>query len=136
MFKELKPVIYVAGRYSDGGKLTKKACAINRQVLRDWSIKFVRGGWAVISPIENDEWMIGNWKTEAEYLDIIASDCALLERCDAIFLCPGWEGSRGAQMEFHFAQDNDITIFQLGTLVTAKEWLAQQASVVDMWRCA
>ncbi len=133
MSEELKPVIYVAGRYSDGGKLPENECTANRQILRDWSTEYARAGWAVISPIENDEWMIGSWKTEEEYIDIIASDCALLERCDAIFLCPGWEKSRGAVMEFEFAGKNDIPVIQR-KVVSAKEYMAQQASVVDMWR--
>ena len=133
MSKELKPVIYVAGRFSDGGKLSDEECYTNRGNMRKWSLEFMKAGWAVICPIENDEWAVKGWKGEEAYLDILASDCAILERCDAIFMCPGWEAGRGAVIEFDFANDNDIPVFQK-TVIAAKTWLDQQASVVDMWR--
>ena len=54
--KNLKPVIYIAGRYSDCGNLNNEEKWKNRNILRYYSIKFMKRGYAVICPIENDEW--------------------------------------------------------------------------------
>lgn len=133
MSKKLMPVIYVAGRFSDGGTLPTDEKHTNREILRDWSLKYMKAGWAVISPIENDEWASNKWGDEDDwYTNTLNADCAILERCDALFLCSGWEKSRGAVIEHEFAIDNDIPIFQ-EKVIDAKTWLAQQANVVDVW---
>lgn len=35
----------------------------------------------------------------------------LLKRCDGILLTQGWQNSKGARMEFEFAQNNNMPIF-------------------------
>jgi len=35
----------------------------------------------------------------------------LLSRCDGIFLIPGWQESKGATIEFNFARENKIPVF-------------------------
>ena len=106
---KLKPVIYVAGRYSDGGTLDEEELLKNRNNLRYYSLRFMKKGWAVICPIENDEWayqdgIIG-------YDETIQSDLAMISKCDAIFFVPGWEKGKGTLIEHNFAEKNNIPIF-------------------------
>ena len=105
----LKPVIYVAGRYSDGGTLDEDERWKNRNVMRYFSIKFMKKGWAVICPIENDEWAYEDGIIT--YEDTLASDLAMIEKCDAIFFCPGWEKGKGTMVEHQFAAEKEIAIY-------------------------
>ena len=80
---DLKPVVYVAGRYSDGGTLNEEERWKNRNILRYFSVKFMKKGWAVICPIENDEWAYedgvityenfdgGNYKKNAQKFGVL-----------------------------------------------------------------
>jgi hypothetical protein len=104
----LKPVIYVAGRYSDGGTLNEQKRWRNRNIMRYFSIKFMKKGWAVLCPIENDEWAYEDGVIT--YEDTLSSDLAVIKKCDAIFFCPGWEKGKGTLVEHQFAEDNDIPI--------------------------
>ena len=106
--KNLKPVIYIAGRYSDGGSLNNEEKWKNRNILRYYSIKFMKRGYAVICPIENDEWAYEDGIIS--YNDTLDSDLAIIKRCDAIFFCPGWERGKGTMVEHNFAEKNDIKI--------------------------
>lgn len=108
MHENLKPVIYIAGRFSDGGTLSKEECWKNRNVMRYFSIRFMKKGWAVICPIENDEWAYEDGIIT--YKDTIESDLAIINKCDAIFFCPGWEQGKGTKIEHQFANDNNIAI--------------------------
>ena len=106
--ESLKPVIYIAGRFSDGGTLNKEECWKNRNVMRYFSIRFMKKGWAVICPIENAEWAYEDGIIT--YQDTIESDLAIINKCDAIFFCPGWEQGKGTKIEHQFATDNNIAI--------------------------
>lgn len=37
-------------------------------------------------------------------------DFGILERCDAIIMCPGWKNSSGCRKELEFAKDHDIRV--------------------------
>lgn len=37
-----------------------------------------------------------------------------LSRCDELWLCPGWEASRGCNMELAYAKKHNIPAFVLG----------------------
>lgn len=108
MSEILKPVIYIAGRFSDGGTLNKEDCWKNRNVMRYFAIRFMKRGWAVICPIENDEWAYEDGIIT--YEDTIESDLAIIRKCDAIFFCPGWEKGKGTKIEHDFAIENDVAV--------------------------
>lgn len=106
--KYLKPVIYIGGRYSDGGKLSEAEMQANRTVMRYHAIQFMKKGWAVICPIENDEWAYDDGVID--YDDTLESDLAIIKKCDAVFFCPDWEKSKGAVVEYKFATEHMIPI--------------------------
>lgn len=49
----------------------------------------------------------------AEWSDYLRHDIAKLSRCEKMFFLPGWENSRGAQLEKHIAECIGIKIFYL-----------------------
>ena len=105
----IKPVIYVAGRYSDGNTLGDEEKEKNRNVMRYYSIKLMNRGFAVICPIENDEWAYDDGVMT--YEDTLDSDLAIIGKCDAIFFCPGWEKGKGTVIEHNHAVEEDVEIF-------------------------
>ena len=121
MSDKLKPVIYIAGRYSDGGTLDKEERWKNRNVMRYYAIKYMKRGWAVLCPIENDEWAYEDGIIS--YEDTLSSDLAVISKCDAIFFCPGWEKGKGTLVEYEFADKNGIPIIVDASHPEAEEWV-------------
>ena len=85
-------VIYVAGKYRDG---TSLGVLDNIHHATQEAYKLWNEGWAVICPHMNT----------AHFNDIpsdviLPGDLELLNRCDAIYLLKGWQGSEGAQQEY------------------------------------
>ena len=119
--EKLKPVIYIAGRYSDGGTLDKEERWKNRNVMRYYAIKYMKRGWAVLCPIENDEWAYEDGIIS--YEDTLSSDLAVISKCDAIFFCPGWEKGKGTLVEHEFADKNGIPIIVDASHPEEEEWV-------------
>lgn len=94
--------IYVAHPY--GGKPENNANAekiINKLVDRYGSdIVFV-------SPLH----ALGHMYNKVDYLKGIEMCLALLETCHELWLCPGWEDSRGCNIEYGFAKGRGIPIY-------------------------
>ena len=118
---KLKPVIYIAGRYSDGGTLDKEERWKNRNIMRYYAIKYMKRGWAVLCPIENDEWAYEDGIIS--YEDTLSSDLAVISKCDAIFFCPGWEKGKGTLVEYEFADKNGIPIIVDASHPEAEDWV-------------
>ena len=104
-----KPVVYVAGVFSKGDTLPKEEQEKNRNLLRYYSLIFMKKGYAVISPIENDQWAYDLGLVT--YDDVIETDLAVIAKCDYIFFVPGWEKGHGTVIEHKFAEENDIPIW-------------------------
>ena len=119
--EKLKPVIYIAGRYSDGGTLDKEERWKNRNIMRYYAIKYMKRGWAVLCPIENDEWAYEDGIIS--YEDTLSSDLAVISKCDAIFFCPGWEKGKGTLVEYEFADKNGIPIIVDASHPEAEDWV-------------
>jgi hypothetical protein len=68
----------------------------------------MKKGYAVISPIENDQWAYDLGLLT--YDDVIESDLSVIAKCDYIFFVPGWEDGHGTVIEHRFAEDNNIPI--------------------------
>lgn len=100
--------MYVAGVFSNGDTLSKEDQDNNRNILRYYSLIFMKNDYAVISPIENDQWAYELGLID--YEDVIASDLSVIAKCDYIFFAPGWEKGHGTKIEHEFAVSNNIPI--------------------------
>jgi len=81
----------------------------NRQNAREVCRKLRKEhpDWCIVNPIDTFWW--------AEFLDISYDDVLkqcieLLLRCDAIYLCRGWQGSMGCRAEYAAAMENGIEV--------------------------
>lgn len=62
--------------------------------------------------------------------DCMRSDIAALVTCDAIYLLPGWEESRGAKLEHHIAERLGLTITMAPVPVSELQRLRGEAAVL------
>lgn len=60
-----------------------------------------RSGHIAVNPFDN---YVGK---DAQYIDHLCADLRMLADCDAIFLCQGWQFSRGCRIEANFAREFD-----------------------------
>jgi len=75
-------------------------------------------GYLVISPAEMDRSYEGWWPFPPEdvvferhdYIRFMTRDLAALSVCDAIYLLPGWEKSKGARVEKAYAEFLNLEI--------------------------
>ena len=84
--------IYVAGPMTGLPELNFPAFHAAALMLRE-------RGWDVVNPAEL------NPSPEIKWADAMKSDIAALVTCDAIFMLPGWQKSKGALLEHRIAVD-------------------------------
>lgn len=108
------PVIYVAGPFRG-----PSAWAIeqNIRVAEEWSLEIWRAGGAALCPHCNTRFFQGAAPDEV-WLD---GDIAILEKCDAIFMVPGWTNSTGACAELAHARKCGIRKFE--SLSMLRQWI-------------
>lgn len=105
---------------SDEKRKSKKRIYISgpMQDVPDYEIRFwafadaIRqtGRYSAVNPagfkvIDNDG---GQLLSREDWLEI---DLKTLEKCDAIFMMPGWENSKGAVMEYKKAKELKLEIY-------------------------
>ena len=74
-----------------------------------------RSGAFVVNPVEISQFAGTPEEIERNpslLFHLLEADIALLKTCDAIFLLPGWEESKGAKMELSAALDAGLRVFQ------------------------
>lgn len=116
-------VVYVAGPYMGATHDGKSYYQISRNILeaREWAKKAIEAGAFPFTPHLNSEHMELDVERSADWWR--EADLEMLRRCDAIFLIPGWENSKGAKMEKEFSLQNGIPVFyDIGIL---RDWLGQ-----------
>ena len=66
----------------------------------------------IVTPKELAEDLDENWwgHGKPKYRDYLAWDIVATKNCDAIFLCKGWEHSKGCRAEYAFADAIGIEI--------------------------
>jgi hypothetical protein len=78
--------------------------------------RFRKAGWDVSNPAEN---FCG--RTDLPRETYLRSDVAMLARCDAIALLPGWEESRGATLEAVLAAEIGLSFFDASSGLQMEE---------------
>lgn len=102
-------LIYTAGPYT--GK-TYSEVDDNIKKAENVSIQLWKKGWAVICPHLNTcHFEIYEGVAGIDYHTWIKGDLLMLEKCDAIIMCQGWENSKGSIGELELAKKLGIEIF-------------------------
>lgn len=99
------PKIYIAGKLNDMAVDYIK----NVHKMIQCSEIVRKAGFAVFVPAIDvlNGFVHGDW----EYKDYFDNSQPWLLAADAIFLCPGWESSKGTQREKALAQEHEIPTF-------------------------
>ncbi len=107
-------VIYIAGKFR---AVTSWEVEQNVRWAETFALTIWKMGAAVICPHANTRFFQGAAPDEVW----LNGDLEILKRCDAVFMVPGWQNSRGATAERQLALDRNIPVFT--TPKEVKEWL-------------
>lgn len=103
-----KKVCYVAGPYSVGN--VKE----NIKRARLYALHLWFHGFACICPHLNTSLFEEHEEDYGmSYETWLTGDEAMIERCDVLFVMPGWEVSSGTKREIAHAQKNDVPVLYL-----------------------
>ena len=103
--KKMKKLIYVAGALrSDIPTYIR-----NMHNMIKEADKIRRLGFAVIIPCEDI--LRGLVCGDYEFEDYFENSFIVLERCDAVYVCHGWEKSEGTKKEIKRAEEKGIPVF-------------------------
>lgn len=104
-------IVYVAGPYMGATHDGKSYYQISKNILeaREWAKKIIEAGAFPFTPHLNSYHMECDVDKPADWWR--EADLEMLRRCDAIFLIPGWQESKGARMEKEFALRSSIPVF-------------------------
>ena len=113
------PVVYIAGPYRAATR-----CQVHRNIRNAEEIgaAVMALGAMPIIPHANTFFADGAFPDEF----FLMGDLAILAKCDAMVLCPGWSDSEGCMGEVRFAGDHDIPDFSWRwDKAKFKRWLAR-----------
>lgn len=108
-------LIYVAGPYTaardkDMNENVSRACDVAADL---WAL-----GYTPVIPHVN----FNHLRHTADYSDIMEACLAILQRCDGIYMMPGWRDSQGATTEYDFANDRmKIVFLQMSDVVAHRK---------------
>lgn len=97
-------VIYVAGPFRG-----KNAWEVEKNIRRaeEWSFKLAEKGWMFMCPHTNTRFFDGT-QTDKFWLE---GTLELMRRCDAVFVCEGYESSSGTLGEIQEAERLGLPVF-------------------------
>ena len=103
-------LLYLAGPFSApaGDSDPLHTVRANILVASRIALEAARAGWMPVCPHKNSS---GFEHTEIPAAFWYEGDIALMLRCDAVLMLPGWTASKGAVREFFMAQPRRIPIF-------------------------
>src|SRR6185437_11842970 len=106
-----KAVVYVAGPYSGPSYDPNSYYDVNKNIMfaREFAKRIWEAGAACFCPHANTIHFQVDCK--CSYQDYIDGDLAILSRCDALFMLPTWQYSKGAKIERDFASEKKLPIF-------------------------
>jgi Domain of unknown function (DUF4406) len=102
---KLQPTLYISGPMTGLPQYNRAAFMAAERAL-------ALGGYGTVNPVHN-----GQPETAAWAQHMRADIALLVGEADAIALLPGWQNSRGAQLEIHIAQALGMPVKPLA------EWL-------------
>lgn len=105
--------VYISGRVS--GRPENEV----RREFRAAEEKIRRFGLEAVNPIDN------GLPASADWEEHMGRDIAMLLRCDAIYMLPGWRDSRGAVLEFGIARYLKKRVFRAETFENHVSYLSQ-----------
>lgn len=101
-------VVYVAGPYRSN---SYEGIKLNIESARNVAVKTAKLGYAIACPHTNTGTM-DEIAPEIEDNFWLQSAIAIMKRCDAIVLAPGWTGSEGVRIELNIAKEMGIPVFE------------------------
>jgi len=101
------PIIYLAGPMTGLPQFNYPAFVATAQQMR-------RAGFTVVSPTDNGLPASAPWDRH------MRRDLRLMLDCQGVALLPGWEASKGAQLEHHVATALGMPVRTVG------EWLGSE----------
>lgn len=109
-------VIYVAAKFRAP---TGWEIHCNVHAAEQWGLRIAECGACPLMPTANTR----NFHGLINDAFWIESTLELMRRCDAVFMCPGWENSRGCRGELDEANLRGVPVFyDIGAL---RHWLEQ-----------
>ena len=116
-------VVYIAGPYraNSAWEIEQNIREAEKIALHVWA-----NGMVALCPHTQTRFYQG-FLPDALWL---AGDLELLARCDAVFLVPGWESSRGTMAEVNFAKQKGIPRFV--TLMELERWNKGEANLTPL----
>ena len=98
-------LVYVAHPFGGKKKNIKDAQEVVRQLVRQ------KHGYVFLSPLQ----ALGFLNEDISYEESMEMCLQLLKRCDELWLCNGWEKSKGCNMEWAAAKALGIPIYKVDT---------------------
>ncbi|SRR6266851_1112344 len=114
-------VVYIAGPYMGCTHDGKSFFQIHNNIMfaREWAKKVFQLGAFAFCPHLNSYHMELDLEANPDFFR--KADLEIVGRCDAVFLIPGWEGSKGSKLEKEYAQVKGIPVFT--ELHLLAEWI-------------
>jgi Domain of unknown function (DUF4406) len=97
--------VYIVGVISKGGTLSPEEINENLQRFQMAETHLRAQGYDIFSPTYHVPGFATQLITYESWIHYMKLDIAELMACDAIYLLPGWEESRGARLEVHIARE-------------------------------
>jgi len=112
MLKRSKKIIYVSGKYSNGGT-ENDTREKNIELAKKYAIKIINIGATVLCPHTNTAFFDTDPRFKLTFHELLESDLDMLNYVDAMYLLPNWKDSSGALVEFEYANIIKLPILML-----------------------
>ena len=106
-YEHIRGIVYVSGPYTASNY---RATHRNIEVAEQYTESLWKLGFGVMCPHSNTKHMELR-APKVPYEHYMELDLKLIESCDAIFMLPGWEDSRGSNLEMEHAKALGIPVF-------------------------